>query len=352
MNALSRILAALGRLARPAAGLLARPGYFDPPNLADLEPRRVALLACHWIGDTFWATQVVPALRERFPSVELHAITKPFSADLWNGLIEPRRVILAPAVISDRRRERASWLAILRSARRLRGLDLDLAIDLTGNRYSAFFSFQMRPRVAVGFQGGELGWLYSYRVTGARRAGAHLSEQPFRVVQPLLGGGWAYPPVLRPLSPTMPAAALLTELDLHRPYVVVAPGAGWPAKQWPVEQFAQVAAGLARKGLQVVAVGSADEHAMCHGVAQAAGSAGRVLAGRPIGQVAALLAEAQGVLTNDSGVGHLAAALGRPTVVIFTGQTDPALCRPLGPPGAVTVLTRPNVATVMAALVG
>jgi heptosyltransferase-1 len=317
-----------------------------------LEPARVALLACHWIGDTFWATQVVPALRSRYPTASIFAITKPFTRDLWNGLIEPEHIVEAPQVVSDRRRERVSWRAIARRARELRELDLDLLIDLTGNRYSAFFTFLVRPRVAVGFEGGELGWLYSHRVAGASRPGAHLSEQPFRVIAPLLAGRWAYPPQLRPPQSTVNPDVLLAELNLHGPYTVIAPGAGWPAKQWPAENFAQVAAGLAARGQAVVAVGSDDQAQLCRQVARSAGPAGHVLSGRPIGQIVALLSRAAGALANDSGIAHLSAALGRPTVAVFSRETDPALCGPLGPPGTVTVLVEPDVQAVTAAMGG
>ena len=80
----------------------------------------------------------------------------------------------------------------------------------------------------------------------------------------------------------------------------------------------------------VVVVGSAAEEDLCRRVAEGIPGA-KTLTGQPIGRVVALLADAHGVLANDSGIAHLAAALGRPTAAVFTGATDPALCRPLGP---------------------
>jgi len=327
-------------LAAPLARRWAQPGYFAPPDLAGLAARRVALLACHWIGDTFWATQVVPALRRRFPAAELLAITRPACRDLWHGLLPPDRVFGAPEVVSDRRREPVRWGGLLARARRLARLRLDLVIDLTGNRYAAAFAFLLRPRHALGFGGDERGWLYSVRVADARRPGRHLSEQPFRVIEPLLAAGprpFAYRLPLRPPTPTRSSAAVWAEPGPGaRPGFVLAPGAGWPAKQWPAERFAAVGRCLSEAGGAVVVTGAAGEGALCERVAAGVPGA-HVFVGRPLGHVVALLAGARGLAANDSGLAHLAAALGRRTAAVFTGATDPALCGPLGPAGCVAV---------------
>jgi ADP-heptose:LPS heptosyltransferase len=63
----------------------------------------------------------------------------------------------------------------------------------------------------------------------------------------------------------------------------------------------------------------------------------KIFVGKPLGAVAALVGEAEGVLANDSGIGHIAAAMGRRTAVIFTGVTDPRICGPLGPADKVSV---------------
>jgi heptosyltransferase-1 len=326
----------LTRPLRPLARLGSRPGYFARRDWATLPAGRIALVACHWIGDTFWACQVVPALQRRFPGAELFAICKPATADLWNGLVDPRRVLPAPQVVSDRRRERPCLGAIRRRARELRPLAFDLVIDLTGNRYSAAFTYWLRPAASLGFDGDEIGWLYSRRVGRALRPAHHLSERPFRVIEPLLAASanpFALCLPLRPPLATCPPRDVLAELDIpDRPYFVLAPGAGWPAKQWPAEKFVQAGAALASDGA-VVVVGSAQEESLCRQVAAAIPGA-KTFTGAPIGRVVALLSEAAGVLANDSGVAHLSAALGRRTAAVFTGATDERICRPLGPDDA------------------
>jgi ADP-heptose:LPS heptosyltransferase len=334
-----RFLFRTTRVLRPLARLGAKGGYFARRDWSRISARRIALITCHWIGDTFWAAQVVPALLQRFPGAELYAIGSPVTADLWNGLVPRDRVLAAPEVVSDRRRQRVRWGAIRRRARELGRLGFDLAIDLTGNRYSAAFTYWLRPAASVGFDGGELGWLYSLRVADAERVGRHLSERPFRVIEPLLGEGaeaFAYRLPLRPPEATRPAGEVREELGVAgRSYFVLAPGAGWPAKEWPPERFIEAGRCLAGGGA-VVVVGSAAEEALCRRLAGGIPGA-KTWTGRPIGEVVALLGEARGVLANDSGVAHLAAALGRPTAAVFTGATDPQLCRPLGQAECVRV---------------
>ncbi len=338
MSFLKSAISVVSRVAWPAARAWARGGYFRPPDLATIQPQIVALVACHWIGDTFWATQVAPSLAERFPAAAIHVVTKPLCADLWHGLIPPHRVWEAPEVVSDRRRESAGWIAIARLARRLRPLGFDLVIDLTGNRYSAWLCFLLRPRWCLGFDGGELGWLYSHRLCVPPRR--HLSEQPFRVIEPLLSNcrrHFAYSLPLRPPTPTCTPDAVQGLLGLMGGrYYVLVPGAGWPSKQWPVERFAEVGRIIQDHGGAIVVTGSAGENSLCESLAGRLPDA-VTFVGKPIGQVAALLAGAEGVLTNDSGLAHLAAAMNRRTSAIFTGVTDPDLCRPLGQEGSAAV---------------
>lgn len=338
---LQRAVMQAGRLLRLPAAWRARPGYFAPKAWDRIEPASIALVACHWIGDTLWATQVVPALRERFGDRPIFAITRPLCRDIWHGLLPDERVLTAGAVISDRRRERVSWRAIAAEASALRARQFDLVIDLMGNRYSAAFTFLLRPDCSLGFDGGELGWLYSHRVADAERPAEHLRCRPFRVIEPLLetaGAARGLTGLIRPPAPTGDGTALAAELGLTgRPFAVLAPGAGWPAKQWPPEQFIELGQNLAGRGWSCAVAGSTSEGPLCHRVAAEIAPDACELIGRPLGEIVSLLGLAAGVAANDSGIAHLAAALGRPTAAIFTGATDPRRCGPIGPAAKVFV---------------
>jgi len=128
------------------------------------------------------------------------------------------------------------------------------------------------------------------------------------------------------------------DLGLHRPAepspapgaIVVHPGAGFPARQWPATRYAAVARELARGGRPVVVTGDAGERGLAERVAAGAGLPdGAALAGRTtLGQLAALVAEADLVVCGDTGMAHLATAYGTPSVVLF----GPVAPRHWGPP--------------------
>ncbi|WP_244894064.1 glycosyltransferase family 9 protein [Planobispora rosea] len=114
--------------------------------------------------------------------------------------------------------------------------------------------------------------------------------------------------------------------------VVVHPGAAYPARRWPPERFARVAAGLRAAGHDVVVTGNAAEQELARRVARLARlPEENVLAGRTgLRELAALLAAARLLVCGDTGVAHLASAYGTPSVLLF-GPVSPALWGP--PPG-------------------
>jgi ADP-heptose:LPS heptosyltransferase len=284
------------------------------------------------VGDTLWASQAVRALQALWPETELHVAAKPYAPFLFRDL-GPDRVWITPEITSDRHREPTSVGGLRRRAQALRGRDFEGVVDLTGTRAAAWFTLLLRPRWSLGFSGDELAAVYTRRVPGAERPGAHLMLRPFRVIEPLAG------PPAPPDPPRLPAprpdlaAAFRREHGLGpaERLAVVAPGAGWDAKCWAPEKFAAVCRRLAARGREVLVTGSARETELCSRVAAEAGSGARNLAGESLEALTELLRERPPVLANDSGLGHLAAAVGCPTVSVFTGETSPRIVRPLGP---------------------
>jgi len=115
------------------------------------------------------------------------------------------------------------------------------------------------------------------------------------------------------------------------PYVCLHPGASRPANRWPAERFAAVADLLAGAGHRVVLTGSPAESPVTAAVASAMTAAPVVdLAGRTsVVTLAAVLAGARLVVSNDTGAAHVAAAVQAPGVVVFHAGGDPARWAPL-----------------------
>lgn len=132
-----------------------------------------------------------------------------------------------------------------------------------------------------------------------------------------------------------------SRLELRRPPLVphrrfwgatlIHPGAASPARRWPAERWAEVAAHERRHGRTVVVTGSADEREAAEAVAARAGvPAADVVAGRTsLLELAALVAASGRVVCGDTGVAHLATAYSRPSVLLF-GPVPPSQW---GPPG-------------------
>jgi ADP-heptose:LPS heptosyltransferase len=112
---------------------------------------------------------------------------------------------------------------------------------------------------------------------------------------------------------------------------LIHPGARDAARRWPPERWAAVGRHEASRGRRVLVTAGPGEEALAERVAAGAGpGAGAVRTGGDLGRLAGLVAAAGRVLSGDTGVAHLATALGRPSVVLF-GPVSPAEWGP--PPG-------------------
>jgi heptosyltransferase III len=111
--------------------------------------------------------------------------------------------------------------------------------------------------------------------------------------------------------------------------LAVHPGSGGKRKCWPTRRFAEL---VARLHAPVLVVEGPADSEVCRELAEALPTSAPLARATdvPLSRLAALLIESRGYIGNDSGVSHLAAALGVPTVAIF-GPTDPAVWAPRGP---------------------
>ncbi len=121
------------------------------------------------------------------------------------------------------------------------------------------------------------------------------------------------------------------DVDLHRPLFVIHPGSGGTGKCWHLDNFVHIARHLLDQNQQVVfLLGPAESERWPIQVIETLEQTAALLMGRPLLDVLAVLCCADGFIGNDSGIGHLAAALGRPSCIVF-GPTNPCVYRPLGP---------------------
>jgi len=168
-------------------------------------------------------------------------------------------------------------------------------------------------------------WLFTEMVA---TGGAHVIEQDVELASTIAGD------TLKPVQPWLPvdpaaeiwADALL--LPVAAPSVLINPGAGWGAKRWPVERYAEVAAGLIGRGCRVLVNSGPGEESLTTAIQTATGGAATPLA-CTLAQLIALTRRVALVIAGDTGPLHLGCALGRPVVGIY-GPTDPNRNGPFG----------------------
>jgi heptosyltransferase-1 len=226
------------------------------------------------------------------------------------------RALLSPRTLAE----------IRHLAHSLREEKYDLAIDLQGAVRSAFIGRLAKPRRLVGEESPReqiARHLFGERVA---TKGVHVVEQALEVTSA------AVDITLPMIAPALPidkeAETWRDNVVGSARYAVINPGAGWGAKRWPPDRYAQVAMALAERGYEVFINASAVERELGETVvAESRGSARLVVCS--IGELTSLLRRASLFVGGDTGPLHLAAALQRPCVGIY-GPTDPARNGPFG----------------------
>ena len=292
-------------------------------------PRRIAIIKPSALGDIMHALPTLTALRRRFPDAHL--------AWVVNGTYAPllqRHPDIDQIIALDRSAMRRNWLkggiGFARFLYHLRWQRFDLVIDLQGLLRSGLMTIASRAAVRIGLASAREGarWCYTHRVDDVDGVG-HAVDRCWRVAEALGAGGDKRYGLPIDLSARRDILELLGRLP--RPWIVVAAGARWLTKRWPPEHYAVlVRRAQAEFGGTPVFVGAADETDVSRQAMVRVQRPSLDLTGRTtLPQLAALLAEADVVLANDTGPLHVAVALGRPIVAPYT-CTQVALNGPYG----------------------
>lgn len=304
-----------------------------------MSPGRVLIVRTGAMGDVLHALPAVAALRAAEPGAEIVWAVEPRWAPLLidaagHGPVVSRIVLAETRAWSAAPCSRSTLRSILALRTQLRTGPFDAVIDMQGTLRSAVIARMARGPGVTGYNDPRERAAALLYGTRAHRKGAHVVEQGAFLLGHALGR------TLTPLTPALPGIA--TPDATYPPTALLAPAAGWGAKQWPAGHYAQLAQALHARGwtVRINSSGAGDN------IAQGVVEASRGTATAVTGDVAALLTHirrAAVVVAGDSGPLHLAAALGRPVVALF-GPTDPARNGPWGP-GPKRTLRHPSSST-------
>ncbi|HET7796120.1 MAG TPA: lipopolysaccharide heptosyltransferase II [Rhizobacter sp.] len=279
---------------------------------------RSLVIAPQWIGDAVMSEPLLRALAARGETLAVAAL--PWVAPVYRAMPQVGEVIELPFAHG-----RLDWSARRQLAGTLKGR-FDTAYVLPNSLKSALIPFLARIPRRVGYHGEGRYLLLNERLPNPG------GRPPMVAFYRALAGAGGESDTPR-LSFDAAALQRATSAVSLRPqgYWAFAPGAEYgPAKCWPATHYAELARTLhAARGLPVVLLGSGKEAALCDEIAQAAAGACIVLAGKTsLIDAMALIAAARGVVSNDSGLMHVAAAFGIPQVAVF-GSTSPEHTPPL-----------------------
>jgi heptosyltransferase-2 len=284
-----------------------------------------------WIGDFVRCHTVVKLLRRSHPGQDIDVLTTALCAPLLDYMPGVRK-----GIVCDLPRKRLAVGAHRELAARLSSEHYGQALVMPRTWKSALAPFLAGIPRRTGFAGEVRFGLINDLRFGERK----LPRMVDRCAALALPKGapapadWPLPELDVPMAEAENWRRQRALPDDGRPVAALAPGAVGPSKRWPVAYYAELAKALANEGIAVWVLGSPMESPLADEITRAAGPSVRNLTSPDLRNAILALKLASAAVSNDSGLMHVAAAIGAPTIGIF-GPTSPWHWAPLNPLAAV-----------------
>lgn len=291
----------------------------------------ILVVAPGWVGDLVMCQSLFMTLRRRHPRARIDALAPEWSRPLLARMPEVDEVVGLP-VEHGRLRPAVQW----RVAREVRRRGYDQAIVTRRSLKSALVPWVAGIPRRTGVRGEHRHHLVN-DVRAIDGRSHRWAVERLAVLGMDAGAAPGLEGVPWPRLAVDPGAGRaaaerlgLGSDDDGAPIVGLAPGAAYgPAKRWPLERWTELARRLAGRGIRVWVFGVEAERADGEAIAAAGGVGATSLCGRTsLGEVVDLMARCAAVVSNDSGLMHVAAAAG-PRVVALFGSTSPDNTPPL-----------------------
>lgn len=300
-------------------------------------PKKILIIGPSWIGDMVMAQGLFRLLKQRFPQVEIDVLAPSWTFSLLSLMPEISQAIAMPLSHGEIKLKQRYQLA-----QTLKANLYDQAIVLPNSFKSALIPWLAHIPVRTGWLGE---WRYVL-LNDARRLDK--KRYPLMIEQYLALGLPSNADLPKPyplpqlyVTPETQEKALKKFKPIWRGRPVLGLGAGaayGPAKRWPEEYFAEVANKKLQQGWDVWLFGSEADKTLTEKIMQLTNGSCENFSGRTeLSETLALLSLVSGVVTNDSGLMHMACALNKPVIVLY-GSTSPAFTPPLSPSAVILKL--------------
>lgn len=281
-----------------------------------MRSRRILVIKLGALGDFVQALGPLQAIRNHHPDQEIVLLTtRPFE-DLAraSGAVDT-------IWIDDRPRfyQIGKWRAL---RQRLQAGDFERVYDLqTSDRSSAYFKLFGAP--SPEWSGIAHGCSHPH--ANPKRDFMHTQDRQREQLE------------MAGISDVPPTDLSFAKVDIARfslpdRYALLVPGGAphRPRKRWPTERYGDLALHLANRSVTPVVLGTATEQTLARSICEAAPETLDLTGQTSLLDIAAIAASATVAIGNDTGPMHLIAASGCPSVVLFSDDSDPALCAPRG----------------------
>ncbi|HEU6454679.1 MAG TPA: lipopolysaccharide heptosyltransferase II [Roseateles sp.] len=284
---------------------------------------RILVVAPSWIGDTIMAQPLFQRLTRQHANVVIDALAPPWVAPLLERMPEINRVIDSPF-----RHGGLDWPTRRRIGEQLRSEFYDQAIVLPNSWKSALVPFYAKIKKRTGYRGEGRYFLLNDVHKLDKLKHPELVQRYAALAGPLDGS--KLEAQLQSSREQQVAALNAHGLALDAAPVIFCPGAEFgPAKRWPAEYYAELAQRYGTPAAPVLLLGSPKDAPVGDEIVALSKGAARNLAGKTsLFEAIDLLAAARLVVSNDSGLMHVAAALQRPQVALY-GSSSPAYTPPM-----------------------
>jgi heptosyltransferase-2 len=289
--------------------------------------KKILVIGPSWVGDAMLMQPMLLRLKQRYPESQIDVLAPPWTAALLHALPEVHEVIINPFPHGA-----LQLIARYQLGKKLRSAQYDQAIVLPNSLKSALIPYFARIPLRTGFVG-ESRYILLNDARGLSKKSLPFMVERFAQLAEDKRGK-----IPRPLAnPKLEVSVAQRNATLHKlgltldkPVAIFCPGAEYgPAKRWPASYFAEIAQRLQRQGYAVWLTGSAKDKEVADKIIALGNSASLNLCGvTDLTDAIALLSCAQLVVSNDSGLMHLAAALDRPMLALF-GSSSPQFTPPL-----------------------